>query len=127
MTKYMHHAEIYVKEGDTVEKGQQIGLSGTTGNSTGNHLHFQVEEEGKAVDPLRYLQYDEDDQEIIKMRDLEPLEPERQKEKEKQRMMAAERYRIKLPGYIGRHGTLGSGSLYSMAAERPNTKNRGIE
>ena len=45
VTKYMHHAEIYVKEGDKVEKGQQIGLSGTTGNSTGNHLHFQVEEE----------------------------------------------------------------------------------
>ena len=56
VTKYMHHAEIYVKEGDKVEKGQQIGLSGTTGHSTGNHLHFQVEEEGKAVDPLKYLQ-----------------------------------------------------------------------
>ena len=52
----MHHEEIYVKEGDKVEKGQQIGLSGTTGNSTGNHLHFQVEEEGRAVDPLKYLQ-----------------------------------------------------------------------
>ena len=100
VTKYMHHAEIYVKEGDTVEKGQQIGLSGTTGNSTGNHLHFQVEEEGKAVDPLRYLQYDEDDQEIIKKRDLAPLELERQKEQEKQRMMAAaEKYGIKLPGW----------------------------
>ena len=56
VTKYMHHAEIYVKEGDVVEKGQQIGLSGTTGNSTGNHLHFQVEEDGNAVDPLKYLQ-----------------------------------------------------------------------
>lgn len=56
VTKYMHHEEIYVKEGDKVEKGQQIGLSGTTGNSTGNHLHFQVEEEGRAVDPLKYLQ-----------------------------------------------------------------------
>lgn len=56
VTKYMHHAEIYVKEGDKVEKGQQIGLSGTTGNSTGNHLHFQVEEDGRAVDPLKYLQ-----------------------------------------------------------------------
>ena len=56
VTKYMHHEEIYVKEGDKVEKGQQIGVSGTTGNSTGNHLHFQVEEEGRAVDPLKYLQ-----------------------------------------------------------------------
>ena len=38
-----------------MEKGQQIGLSGTTGNSTGNHLHFQVEENGKAVNPMEYL------------------------------------------------------------------------
>lgn len=68
VTKYMHHAEIYVEEGDTVEKGQQIGLSGTTGNSTGNHLHFQVEEDGKAVDPLKYLQNDTEKQETIKMR-----------------------------------------------------------
>ena len=55
VTKYMHHAEIYVEEGQHVEKGQQIGLSGTTGNSTGNHLHFQVEENGKAVNPMEYL------------------------------------------------------------------------
>lgn len=44
-----------------MEKGQQIGLSGTTGNSTGNHLHFQVEENGRAVDPLIYLQDNSDD------------------------------------------------------------------
>lgn len=56
VTKYMHHSEIYVKVGDHVEKGQQIGLSGTTGRSTGNHLHFQVEENGVAVNPLLYLQ-----------------------------------------------------------------------
>ena len=52
----MHHSEMYVKVGDHVEKGQQIGLSGSTGNSTGNHLHFQVEENGVAVNPLLYLQ-----------------------------------------------------------------------
>ena len=55
VTKYMHHDKIYVEEGQKVEKGQQIGLSGTTGNSTGNHLHFQVEEDGNAIDPLVYL------------------------------------------------------------------------
>ena len=55
VTKYMHHDKMYVKEGQHVEKGQQIGLSGTTGNSTGNHLHFQVEENGAAVDPAPYL------------------------------------------------------------------------
>lgn len=81
VTKYMHHAEIYVEEGDTVEKGQQIGLSGTTGNSTGNHLHFQVEENGIAVDPLKYLQYDADAQESIKMRQwVRYAAPNREKE-----------------------------------------------
>lgn len=55
VTKYMHHSELYVKAGDHVEKGQQIGLSGTTGDSTGNHLHFQVEENGVPVDPAEYL------------------------------------------------------------------------
>lgn len=55
VTKYMHHDKVYVKAGDRVEKGQQIGLSGSTGNSTGNHLHFQVEKDGVAIDPLPYL------------------------------------------------------------------------
>ena len=62
VTKYMHHDKIYVEEGDEVEKGQQIGLSGTTGVSTGNHLHFQVEEDGTAVDPMEYLINIEDNQ-----------------------------------------------------------------
>lgn len=55
VTKYMHHDRIYVKRGDRVEKGQQIGLSGSTGNATGNHLHFQVEKNGQAVDPTQYV------------------------------------------------------------------------
>lgn len=70
VTKYMHHFEVFVEEGQEVEKGQQIGLSGTTGYSTGNHLHFQVEENGKAVDPMKYLS-DEGTGEIVKMRDRE--------------------------------------------------------
>ena len=55
VTKYMHHSQIYVKLGQKVEKGQQIGLSGTTGRSTGNHLHFQIEKYGVALDPSIYL------------------------------------------------------------------------
>ena len=55
VTKYMHHEKVFVEEGQKVEKGQQIGLSGTTGQSTGNHLHFQVEENGTAVDPFQYF------------------------------------------------------------------------
>ena len=61
VTKYMHHEDIYVEKGDHVEKGQQIGLSGSTGDSTGNHLHFQLEINGAAVDPLPYL-YPEEEQ-----------------------------------------------------------------
>lgn len=55
VTKYMHHSVLYVKPGQTVVKGQMIGLSGTTGMSTGNHLHFQVEKNGVAVNPWQYL------------------------------------------------------------------------
>ena len=55
VTKYMHHSRMYVKIGQKVEKGQQIGLSGTTGYSTGNHLHFQVEKNGVAMNPAIYL------------------------------------------------------------------------
>ncbi len=55
VTKYMHHSKMYVKAGDYVVKGQQIGLAGTTGHSTGIHLHYQVEVNGSPVNPLPYL------------------------------------------------------------------------
>lgn len=55
-SKYMHMFESpYVRAGQTVVKGQHIGGVGTTGMSTGNHLHFQVEEWGVAVNPSKYL------------------------------------------------------------------------
>ena len=55
VTKYMHSAVTFVVPGDTVIRGQNIGLVGNTGNSFGSHLHFQVEINGVAVDPLIYL------------------------------------------------------------------------
>lgn len=58
VTKYMHHSKIFVVKGQEVEKGQQIGLTGNTGRSSGVHLHFQVEENGVAVDPEAYLYED---------------------------------------------------------------------
>ena len=55
VTKYMHHDYYTVREGQYVEKGQQVGVVGNTGNSFGAHLHFQVELHGNPVDPLLYL------------------------------------------------------------------------
>lgn len=74
ITKYMHHKEIYVEVGDEVEKGQQIGLSGTTGDSTGNHLHFQLEINGAAVDPAPYLFSDDDETEESETAGIEETE-----------------------------------------------------
>lgn len=55
VTKYMHHSSLCVYAGQTVEKGQQIGAVGSTGQSTGAHLHFQVELNGVPVNPDLYL------------------------------------------------------------------------
>ena len=55
VTKYMHSLVTFVTVGQHVERGQNIGLVGNTGNSFGAHLHFQVEVNGAAVNPLLYL------------------------------------------------------------------------
>jgi len=53
---YMHLSRIKVKEGQTVKKGEIIGLSGSTGNSTGPHLHLAVKVSGTVVDPLSFIE-----------------------------------------------------------------------
>ena len=54
-TLYAHMSSRRVSEGDVVEKGQVIGLIGSTGVSTGPHLHFEVSINGQRVNPARYL------------------------------------------------------------------------
>ena len=53
--KYMHHSGLLVSAGQTVTKGQPIGLVGNTGNSFGAHLHFQLELNGAPGDPQAYF------------------------------------------------------------------------
>lgn len=54
-TRYAHMYEIYVEVGDYVKQGEVIGTVGSTGNSTGNHLHFEVYYNGTRVDPYQYF------------------------------------------------------------------------
>jgi murein DD-endopeptidase MepM/ murein hydrolase activator NlpD len=55
MTVYAHMSELLVSTGQQVEAGTQIGREGSTGRSTGPHLHFEVRVDGTPVDPLAWL------------------------------------------------------------------------
>lgn len=54
-TIYMHASALYVSKGDVVVRGETIAAVGTTGRSTGNHLHFGVRKDGAYVSPWNYL------------------------------------------------------------------------
>ncbi len=56
MTRYGHNSRNLVQAGQTVQKGDPIAVIGSTGRSTGTHVHFEVLKGGKAVNPVRYLQ-----------------------------------------------------------------------
>jgi murein DD-endopeptidase MepM/ murein hydrolase activator NlpD len=57
-TRYGHMSRLNVAEGQTVHKGDILGYVGTTGNSTGPHLHYEVRVDGVAVNPVPYMQSD---------------------------------------------------------------------
>ncbi|KAA1173133.1 M23 family metallopeptidase [Marinobacter salinexigens] len=55
VTRYGHCKTVKVKVGDVVQKGEVVALMGSTGRSTGPHVHFEVLQNGKAKDPVKYI------------------------------------------------------------------------
>lgn len=55
VTRYAHNKETLVHPGDVVRKGETIALMGSTGRSTGSHVHFEVYKNGRSVDPSSYV------------------------------------------------------------------------
>ena len=55
VTRYSHNKESLVKPGDVVRKGEAIALMGSTGRSTGAHVHYEVYKHGRSVDPSSYV------------------------------------------------------------------------
>lgn len=55
ITRYGHHQEVLVQVGDVVSRGRAIALMGSSGRSTGPHVHFEVFKDGRRVDPAKYV------------------------------------------------------------------------
>lgn len=56
-TLYAHCSKIYVKEGQIVAQGEKIAAVGSTGNSTGPHLHFEIRVNDRFVDPAKVIDF----------------------------------------------------------------------
>ncbi len=54
-TRYGHLSKIEIQEGDSIQRGQEIALIGSTGRSTGPHLHFEIRLNDKSINPRRFL------------------------------------------------------------------------
>lgn len=59
MTDYAHLGNVLVREGDVIKRGDKIGIQGSTGRSTGQHLHWEVRVDRKRVDPLKFIKVGE--------------------------------------------------------------------
>ena len=55
VTRYAHNSRVAVAVGDTVERGQAIAVVGSTGRSTGPHVHFEVLRDGRQIDPMAFI------------------------------------------------------------------------
>jgi murein DD-endopeptidase MepM/ murein hydrolase activator NlpD len=55
ITRYAHASRVWVKKGDLIKRGQKVADVGTTGRSTGPHLHFEVLVQGVPQDPQKFL------------------------------------------------------------------------
>jgi murein DD-endopeptidase MepM/ murein hydrolase activator NlpD len=55
VTTYNHQSQIATSSGASVNRGDVIGYVGTTGSSTGCHLHFEIYSDGSSIDPMPYL------------------------------------------------------------------------
>jgi murein DD-endopeptidase MepM/ murein hydrolase activator NlpD len=55
VTRYAHNSRTLVTQGDTVERGQMIAVVGSTGRSTGPHVHFEVLRDGRQIDPMAFI------------------------------------------------------------------------
>lgn len=55
VTRYAHMSQVLIKKGARISRGQQIGKMGSTGRSTGSHLHYEVRIDGKPVNPIPFM------------------------------------------------------------------------
>ena len=70
VTKYAHMSDFNVKKGQTVKRGECIGYVGSTGTSTGPHVHYEIIKDGKKIDPAPYLFMDVTAEEYEKLLEL---------------------------------------------------------